>query len=176
MMDKNPNDLLSNNLNFLFFNNSFEKTKFLHEFLSSYNNKKFFLDFDLLFSGFNESGIISIESLEISKIKNETIQQIISDIIKITSSHKSLIIIDSLNGFFNLKQNDMNYSRLIYSYIMLLASIAKTSDSKMLITGIAKLNEKSNWVMQSTSQIIFTPKNSTKIQIKKLNPLEFSIY
>ena len=115
MLDKNPNqvfdkDLLEiknkfseKNLNFILSSNPFFKTEFLNKLVESADVPVVFLDFDLLYSGYVNSGIIKKnEKLEILVSNGETFIDDIKEIIRKIESKKSLIILDTLNGLYNM--------------------------------------------------------------------------
>ena len=74
MLDKNHHNLPGKNLltimstvdentiNLVFYDNSYTKIKFVNEIISSYKSPIFYVDFDLLFSGYYESGLIPRKS------------------------------------------------------------------------------------------------------------------
>ena len=100
-MDKNPNqvfdkDLLEiknkfseKNLNFILSSNPFFKTEFLNKLVESADVPVVFLDFDLLYSGYVNSGIIKKnEKLEILVSNGETFIDDIKEIIRKIESKK----------------------------------------------------------------------------------------
>jgi hypothetical protein len=115
VLDKNPeiysDDSLSelmkifeiNPLNSIMFSDSFLKTVFLNKIIQATNNKIYYLDFDLLYSGYITSNIISKNNRVFlyQPTKNDLLE-IFKKILYIVSKEKSTVILDSLNGFFNL--------------------------------------------------------------------------
>ena len=111
--------LEQNTLNVIFYENSFTKTTFFVKILPKWNIPIFYLDFDLLYSGFVKSGqtpLSKTTTLLCPNIDNlhENLRSIIDKISKI----KSLVIIDSLNGFFNLLEA-VSYTHLTLPTILL---------------------------------------------------------
>ena len=88
---------------------------------------------------------------------------------KIISKIKSLVIIDSLNGFFNLLEDRKDTGQIINSFIMLLVSSAKNANSIVVIGSLSKLINENEWVLYNTGRHIIENKHMTKIQLTKSN-------
>ncbi|MBA4451639.1 MAG: hypothetical protein H2B03_00450 [Nitrosopumilaceae archaeon] len=172
MLDKNPNqvfdkDLLEiknkfseKNLNFILSSNPFFKTEFLNKLVESADVPVVFLDFDLLYSGYVNSGIIKKnEKLEILVSNGETFIDDIKEIIRKIESKKSLIILDTLNGLYNMF-DELEYVRFINSAIMLLSSVAKYSNSLIVITAMTRKNESNEYILSPTGRHLFRSKNA----------------
>lgn len=172
MLDKNPNqvfdkDLLEiknkfseKNLNFILSSNPFFKTEFLNKLVESADVPVVFLDFDLLYSGYVNSGIIKKnEKLEILVSNGETFIDDIKEIIRKIESKKSLIILDTLNGLYNVF-DELEYVRFINSAIMLLSSVAKYSNSLIVITAMTRKNESNEYILSPTGRHLIRSKNA----------------
>jgi len=68
------------------------------------------------------------------------------------SQKKSVIIIDSFNGFFNMFDKMENSGRLVSSYLMLISSAAKMSNSVVIIANMARMILL-DWQMRAIGQI-----------------------
>lgn len=165
-MDKNHNQALNQNIsqiqsefsgrnpNFVLSSNPFVKTEFLHKLVESINLPVFFLDCDLLYSGYVASGIINKnDKLKFFVTTKSSLNNDIKQIIKKIENEKSLIILDSLNGLYNMF-DELEYVRFINSTIMLLSSVAKYSKSIIIITGMARKNESKEFVLSPTGRQI----------------------
>ena len=96
-------------------------------------------------------------------------------LLQITTT-KSVIIIDSLNGFFNLFEESKDVGRLINSYIMLLVCIAKMSKSIILLASMTKETEREGGVLSLTGRQILETKTMTKIRLEGKNSrISFSV-
>jgi len=162
--------LEQNTLNVIFYENSFTKTTFFVKILPKWNIPIFYLDFDLLYSGFVKSGQTPLSkntTLLCPNINNlhENLRSIIDKISKI----KSLVIIDSLNGFFNLLEDRKDTGQIINSLIMLLVSSAKNSNSIVVIGSLSKLINENEWVLYNTGRHVIENKHMTKIQLSESN-------
>ena len=164
-------DILGHNtLNVVFYENSFAKITFLQKMLSKWNIPILYLDFDLLYSGFVKSGQTSLSKNTTlfcpnTDIMHKNLRTIIDKISKI----KSLVIIDSLNGFYNLVEDRKNTSQIVNSLIMLLVSSAKNTNSTVVIGSLSKLTDKNEWVLYNTGRHVIENKHMTKIQLSESN-------
>ena len=162
--------LEQNTLNMIFYENSFTKTTFFVKILPKWNIPIFYLDFDLLYSGFVKSGqtpLLKNTTLVCPNVDNlhENLRTIIDKISEI----KSLVIIDSLNGFFNLLEDRKDTGQIINSLIMLLTSSAKNVNSIIVVGSLSKLINENEWVLYNTGRHVIENKHMTKIQLTKSN-------
>ncbi len=159
-----------NTLNVIFYENSFTKTTFFVKILPKWGIPIFYLDFDLLYAGFVKSGQTHLSKNTTLLCPNtdnlhENLRLVIDKISKI----KSLVIIDSLNGFFNLLENRKDTSLIINSFIMLLVSSAKNANSIVSIGSLSKLTKEKEWVLYNTGRHVIENKHMTKIQLTESN-------
>ena len=160
-------DILEQNiLNVIFYENSFTKTTFFVKILSKYNIPIFYLDFDLLYSGFVKSGQTPLSKNTTLLCPNaDSLHENLRSVIDKISEIKSLVIIDSLNGFFNLLEDRKDTGQIINSLIMLLVSSAKNSNSIVVIGSLSKLINENEWVLYNTGRHVIENKYMTKIQL-----------
>ena len=134
--------LEQNTLNVIFYDNSFTKTTFFVKELSKWNIPIFYLDFDLLYSGFVKSRQTPLpKNITLLCPNADNLHENLKSLIDKTSKKKSLVIIDSLNGFFNLLEGRKDTGQIINSFIMLLVSSAKNANSIVVIGSLSKLNQ-----------------------------------
>ena len=94
------NVLEQNTANMIFYEDSFAKTSFFTNEISNWKIPIFYLDFDLQYTGFIKSGMTKeMENLTLLCPENGSLHDDLKSVIEQTSKKKSLIIIDSLNGF-----------------------------------------------------------------------------
>jgi len=150
-LDKNPEqysdeDLSSimkiielNTLNSIMFSDPFLKTIFLNKLILKTNTPILYLDFDLLYSGYVTSNIISLrDGVTLYRpTKDDWIKTLKTILLKL-SENKSMLIMDSLNGLFNLHNEKKDAGRLINSYIMFLSCVAKMSNSCIVLPSIIR--------------------------------------
>ena len=162
------NALEQNTTNMIFYEDSFTKTSFFTREVSNYKVPIFYIDFDLQYTGFVKSGITQeMENLNLLHPENGSLREDLKSIIAKISREKSLIVIDSLNGFFNILEGDKDLGRLINSFLMLLASAANHTKSTIIVGALSKLNEEGRWVLYNTGRSVLDNEHFTKIQLTK---------
>lgn len=182
MLDKNPDldysenvsdfikILESNTLNLIMYSDPFLKTIFLNDFIFRTQNPIIYLDLDLLFSGYIESNTITQnEQMTLYQPNKNEILETIKTILLETSQKKSTLIIDSLNGLFTLFHDSKDAGRLVNSYIMLFCSIAKNSNSCILISGMTRRKNNEEWVLSITGRHVLQTKQMNTIRLEKEN-------
>ena len=162
--------LEQNTLNVIFYENSFTKTIFLQKILPKWNIPTFYLDFDLLYSGFVKSGQTTLsKNTTLVCLNANNLHENLRSIINKISETKSLVIIDSLNGFFNLLEDRKDTGQIINSLIMLLTSSAKNVNSIVVVGRLSKLINENEWVLYNTGRHVIENKHMTKIQLTESN-------
>ena len=164
-------DILEHNtLNVVFYENSFTKITFFVKIMSELSIPIFYLDFDLLYSGFVKSGQTPLPKNTTLLCPNaDNLHENLRSVIDKTSEKKSLVIIDSLNGFFNLLEDRKDTGQIINSLIMLLVSSAKNANSIVVIGSLSKLINENEWVLYNTGRHVIENKYMTKIQLTESN-------
>ena len=149
--DKSPNFILSSN--------PFLKTEFLNKLIEYVNIPVIFLDFDLLYSGYMNSGIIrKNKKLNIYVSSKISLNDDIKDIVKKIETKQSLVILDSLNGLYNMF-NELENVRFINAAIMLLSSVAEYSKSQIVVTAMTRKNENDEYILSPTGRHLVQLKN-----------------
>ena len=162
------NALEQNTTNMIFYDDSFTKTSFFTEEVSNWKAPIFYIDFDLQYTGFVKSGITQeMENLSLLHPENGSLREDLKSIIAKISREKSLIVIDSLNGFFNILEGDKDLGRLINSFLMLLVSAANHTKSTIIVGALSKLNEEGKWVLYNTGRSVIDNEHFTKIQLTR---------
>ena len=162
------NALEQNTTNMIFYEDSFTKTSFFTREVSNCKVPIFYIDFDLQYTGFVKSGITQeMENLNLLHPENGSLREDLKSIIAKISREKSLIIIDSLNGFFNILEGDKDLGRLINSFLMLLVSAANHTKSTIIVGALSKLNEEGRWVLYNTGRSVLDNEHFTKIQLTR---------
>ena len=162
------NALEQNTTNMIFYDDSFTKTSFFTREVSNCKVPIFYIDFDLQYTGFVKSGITEeMENLNLLHPENGSLREDLKSIIAKISREKSLIVIDSLNGFFNILEGDKDLGRLINSFLMLLVSAANHTKSTILVGALSRLNEEGRWVLYNTGRSVIDNEHFTKIQLTR---------
>ena len=179
LLSKNPEQLNSkienileqNLLNIIYYENSFAKTKFLTKTIEKWDIPTFYLDFDLLYSGYVKANMVpTLKNVTLLWPNNENLRENLESVIEKISMTKSVVVIDSLNGFFNILEDD-DAGMLINSFIMMLASSAKNTKSIILVGSLSKLNEENEFVLHSSGRHVIDNKHMEKIQLVESNGL-----
>ncbi len=171
-MLKNPNDdsklnlqaiLEKNLINSIFCSDPFLKAGFISKLVQDTKLDVLYLDLDLMYSGYLISGILpSIKNVKLYQPTSETLYQTIKEILIKASMSQTIIIIDSLNGIFNILNRKKNVGKNVMSIIMLLASISRITSSYVIISSIVRYT-KEGWILSSTGKRLIETKNSKKI-------------
>ena len=161
------NVLEQNTANMIFYEDSFAKTSFFTNEISNWEIPIFYLDFDLQYTGFIKSGITKeMKNLTLFCPENDSLREGLKSIIANITNERSLIIIDSLNGLFNVFEGQNDIGRLVNSFLMLLVSAANHTKSTIMVGILSKLNE-DRWVLYNTGRAVIDNKHFTKIQLTK---------
>ena len=160
------NILEQNTTNMIFYENSFTKTAFFTKEIPNWKIPIFYFDFDLQHTGFVRAGMIpSPKNLTLLCPENGSLREDLKYVIEKISKTRSLVIIDSLNGFFNHLEGKKDLGRLINSFLMLLISSAKHTKSTILVGVLSKVNDENKWVLYNTGRHIIEHEHFTKIQL-----------
>ena len=159
MLDKNPERILDNDLtcikkefeknlpNILLFSEPFEKSSFLDKLITSVEDSIIFVDMDLLYTGYVESGMIRKKgNVELYQPNKENWEKDLSKIINKVSKNKFFVVIDSFNRVYNMF-DELESAIFINSCIMLLSSLGRETDSSVIITAMARKNENKEWIL-----------------------------
>ena len=159
--------------NLIFYSDAFSKTKFMSKIMESFEDPIIYLDFDLLFSGYLESGhIAKPPNMEIIKPDKVNLEELLPSVLTKISSRKTTLIVDSLNVLYNFIDDD-NPARLVNSLIMLLTTNAKFSKSILFVTCFGKKRD-DDWILPTGRHILEFEnvnrfeinENDAKIEIK----------
>ena len=170
-MDQNKatirNVLEQNTTNMFFYDDSFTKTSYFTSEIPNWEVPIFYFDFDLQYTGFVRSGITQeMKNLNLLCPENGSLREDLKSVIAKISKERSLIIIDSLNGLFNVLEGDKDLGRLVNSFLMLLVSAANHTKSTIMVGILSKLNE-DRWVLYNTGRSVIDNECFTKIQLTR---------
>ena len=156
-------------LNSILFENALVKIKFLTRLVNELKFSVIYLDFDLLFSGYIVSETIKSpgDNIVIVRPTFENFEKIINEVVQQIGEKKTIVMIDSLNvlsNFFSGKDS----GRILNAYLMLLASISKQTDSRIIFSSVAKKKD-GMWVLSPTNRHIINSGKILKIFVTKDN-------
>ena len=162
------NTLEQNTANMILYEDSFAKTAFFTKQIPNWEIPIFYFDFDLQYTGFVKAGITpSPKNLSIFHPENGSLHKDLKHVIEKISKTKSLVIIDSLNGFFNFLEDKQDLGRLINSFLMLLISSAKHTKSTVIVGILSKQNDEDKWILYNTGRHVLENEHFTKIQLTR---------
>jgi len=162
------NTLEQNTMNMIFYDDSFAKTAFFTKEIPNWEIPIFYFDFDLQYTGFVRARITPpLKNLTFLYPENGSLREDLKFVIEKISKKRSLIIIDSFNGFFNILEGEKDIGRLINSFLMLLASSGNHTKSTVLVGILSKLNDENKWVLYNTGRRVIDSEHFTKIQLLK---------
>ena len=162
------NMLEQNTANMIFYEDSFVKTAFFTKEIPNWEIPIFYFDFDLQYTGFVRSEATpQIKNLTLLSPENSSLHDNLKSVIGQISKKRSLIIIDSLNGFFNVLEGNKDVGRLVNSFLMLLITSARNTKSTVIVGILSKLNEENKQVLYNTGRSVIDNDHFTKIQLAR---------
>jgi len=180
LLDKNPEWVLDNGLTHIqneFGKNipsivlcfeTFHKVEFLNSLINSVKNSIIFVDMDLLYTGYIESGMMEKkENVIIFHPNRKNWEEELSKIISIVSKEKILVVIDSFNGIYNIF-NDLESVRFVNSCIMLLSSLGRKGDSTIVVTAMVRKKENGELVVSPGGKQIMKSKKTGTYFLRKI--------
>ena len=162
------NTLEQNTANMILYEDSFAKTAFFTKQIPNWEIPIFYFDFDLQYTGFVRAGITtSPKNLTLLYPENNSIREDLKSVIEKISTKRSLVIIDSFNGFFNHLEDEKDLGRLANSFLMLLVSSAKHTKSTVIVGILSKQNDEDKWILYNTGRHVLENEHFTKIQLTR---------
>ena len=180
VLDKNPEQVLDNNLthiqnefeqnvpSIVLCSEPFHKVEFLNRLINSVKNSIVFVDMDLLYTGYVESGMIQKrDNVIVFHPDKISWKEKLSEITSKVSKGKFLVVIDSFNGVYNMF-DDLESARFINSCIMLLSSIGRQTSSSIVITAMARKKENNEWILSPGGKQIIQSGKTGVYFLKKI--------
>jgi len=162
------NILRQNKINSVLYSDPFLKAGFIAKLVEDLKLDVLYLDLDLLYSGYIVSGMIKTpQNLTLFQPTFEILNNTLAKILVDLSTKKSVVIIDSLNGFFNMLNKKKDIGKLVTSYVMLLASIAYSTGSYVVLTSMVRFKKEEGWVLSPTGKRLIEAKNGEQILLEK---------
>jgi len=186
VLDKNPELILDNNLvriknefelnipSLVLCTEPFHKDEFLYRLMNSIENQIIFVDMDLLYTGYVQSGMIPKKNnVIIFHPEKKNWEKKLTEIITKVSKEKFLVVIDSFNGVYNIF-DDLESARFVNSCIMLLSSFANQTGSSVIVTGMVRKKDVGWVISPGGKQIIKSVKTGIYFIKKNQSDLIFT--
>ncbi|MGB9003764.1 MAG: hypothetical protein WCC52_08165, partial [Nitrosotalea sp.] len=106
-------------------------------------------------------------NLTLYQPSKDTISDILTEILVKASTSQVLVIIDSVNGLFNILHHKKDVGKVVASIIVLLASITRVTKSYIVISSMARYKKEEGWVLSPTGKRFIETKNSKKILLEQ---------
>jgi len=163
-----PEKILSQKqINSILYSDPFLKAGFISKLVKDANIDVLYLDLDLLYSGYVVSGIIpSQKNLTLFQPTADTIGEMLPEILTKSSTSQSLIVVDSLNGLFNMLNQKKDVGKTVASIIMLIASMAQITNSYVVIANMVRYKKEEGWILSPTGKRLIETKNNKKILLE----------
>ncbi len=162
--------IFSESLNSISFDDAITKTYFFHKLVSSMAVPTIYLDFDLLYSGYVASDILpQSDDIQLYRPTKQTWNNLLVQILDEISKEQHIIIIDSLNGFYNIFTDEKDGGRLINSFILLLVSVGQKTKSAVLIGSLAKFKKDEGWVLLAIGRHVVEINKMNRLVLQKQN-------
>ncbi len=177
-MFKNPSDdaqpklnlqimLEQNLINSVFYPDPFLKAGFISKLVQDTKLEVLYLDLDLLYSGYVVSGILAAEkNVTLFQPTSDTLYQMIKEILVKASLSQTIVVVDSLNGLYNILNQKKNLGKTVMSIMMLLASITRMTKSYLVVTSMVRYKKEEGWILSPTGKRLVETKNSKKILLE----------
>jgi hypothetical protein len=166
-------------LNTLLFYNPYAKLCFTST-ITSYFRKTTYLDLDTTYTAYIRSNLIKNYSLNDIYLFTPSEGELESSINKILSdiSNSSLLIIDSLNSFYNLyyKKIDMeslkgisNIQHTLSNFLMILLKLCQSLRIPILVTSMIRYRKKKEWIKTFTNKRLLQNKSTVILFVEMQN-------
>jgi len=154
-------------INSILYDDPFLKAGFISKLVQDVEIDILYLDLDLLYSGYVVSRALPTkENVVLFQPSAENVGKILTEILIKSSLSQTLIIVDSLNGLFNILNRKKDVGRVVTSIIMLLSSIAQITNSYVIIASMVRYKKEEGWVLSPTGKRLIETKNSKKILLE----------
>ena len=166
-------------LNTLLFYNPYAKLCFTST-ITSYFRKTTYLDFDTTYTAYIRSKLIKNYTLNDVSLFTPCEGELELSINKILSniSNSSLLIIDSLNSFYNLyyKKIDMeslkgisNVQHTLSNFLMILLKLCQSLKIPILVTSMIRYRKKKEWIKTFTNKRLLQNKSTVILFVEMQN-------
>ena len=155
-------------INSILYSDPFVKAGFIAKLLQDAKIDILYLDLDLLYSGYLASGILTTpQNLTLFQPTFEIWNETLTNVLVKLSTKKSIVIVDSLNGLFNMLNKRKEIGKLVTSYVMLLASMAQSTESYVVVASMVRFKKEEGWILSPTGKRLIEAKKARKILLEQ---------
>jgi len=160
--------LLQNKINSVLYSDPFLKAGFIAKLVDDLKLDVLYLDLDLLYSGYLISGMVKTpQNLTLFQPTFDALNKTLAKILVYLSTKKSVVIVDSLNGLYNMLNKKKEIGKIVASCVMLLTSMAYSTGSYVVITSMVRFKKEEGWILSSTGKRLIEAKNGEQILLEK---------
>ena len=165
----NLDDILSQSkINSILYSDPFLKTGFLAKLIQDTKLDVLYLDLDLLYSGYLASKILTTpQNLILFQPTFDLWNQMLTDVLVKLSNKKSLVVIDSLNGLYNILNERKEIGKLVNSYVMLITSMARRTNSYIVVASMVRFKKEEGWILSPTGKRLIETSMAKKILLEQ---------
>ena len=173
-------DLLTiGGLNTLLFYNPYAKLCFTST-ITSYFRKTTYLDFDTTYTAYTKSNLIknyTLNDISLFTPNEGELESLITNIVS-NISNSSLLIIDSLNSFYNLyyKKIDMEslkgistIQHTLSNFLMILLKFCQSLRIPILVTNMMRYRKMEKWIKTPTNKRFLQKKSAVILFVELLS-------
>jgi RecA/RadA recombinase len=173
-------DLLTiGGLNTLLFYNPYAKLCFTST-ITSYFRKTTYLDFDTTYTAYTKSNLIKnypLNNISLFTPNEGELESLITNIVS-NISNSSLLIIDSLNSFYNLYYHKIDMESLkgistiqhtLSNFLMILLKFCQSLRVPILVTNMMRYRKKEEWIKTPTNKRFLQKKSAVMLFVELLS-------
>ena len=154
-------------VNSVIYSDPFLKAGFISRLVGESEMPVLYMDMDLLYSGYVTSGSLQARpNVEVYQPAEDTLAPTVAEILDKASMSQALIVIDSINGLFNILHYKKNVGKAVASVVMMLASLTRRTNSQVVITSMARFRKEEGWVLSPTGRRFIETKKSKKVLLE----------
>lgn len=155
-------------VNSLLYSDPFLKAAFVSKLVSDTTRPVLYLDLDLLYSGYLTSGLLAPSpNVTIYRPTEDMVAAVLSEILSRASIDEVLIVVDSVNGLYNILGYEKQAGRKVAAVVMLLESFVRRTKSMILLSSMARYRKEEGWVLSPTGKRFIETKNNRRILLEK---------
>jgi len=155
-LDKNPDGGLLANfadpVNSVLCHDAFAKEAVIRRIAEASPVPVILLDFDQLFTGYVNSGMLARSSnVRAYCPARDSWPRIFGEVASRVSAERTVLIVDSFNGFFSLFDG-RDSGRYANSCMMMLSSCARNAGGRVFLCSVARIREGEGWILHPTGR------------------------